>query len=69
MTLDEVLDQAAAELDVVIERAHHRFEQSLIDNHAPAEQLDLLLEWEFDHMQAWRARMLDDIRARFIAPF
>jgi hypothetical protein len=66
MTRDQALAIAAAELDVQIARAHARFEQSLITNRAPDDQLDLLLEYEADYMQAWRARTLDAIRARLL---
>ena len=64
MTIEESLAKVAAELDVVIARNRARFEQSLIDNHAPADPLGLLLEWEHDHVQAWRTRTLDEVRAK-----
>ena len=58
MTLDQALDKAAAAIDVRLEMARTQFEQSLIDNHAPEDALEDLLDWHQAQQLVWRARHL-----------
>jgi hypothetical protein len=66
MTFDEAYAHAAAELDVVREQARQRFEQSLIDNHCPPEDIDDLRAYERAHMATWRETRLAEIGARLL---
>ena len=53
--------------DARLELSRQRFEDSLIQNHAPPEHLELLLDWHEDYQQEWRARMLATTRAEIRA--
>lgn len=64
MTLDDVLAETAAELDAHIVQARQQFEQSLIDHQAPVDELEDLRAYERAYMQAWRARVLFEVRAQ-----
>lgn len=67
MTFDDALAKAAAELDRIIEQAHHRFERSLIDHHAPLDDRDDLRAYEREYMQAWRESTLAEVREKLLA--
>ena len=67
MTLDQALAKVTAEIDAHLEILRRRFEDSLIQNHAPAEDLEDLLNWNEDYQQAWRVRTLAEMRVRLAA--
>ena len=66
MTLDQLLDKAARELDDIIERDRARFEQSIIDNLSAVTDLDLLLEHHDRVSSEWRAATLAEIRRNLL---
>lgn len=59
MTIEYALHAAAAGLDVYIEEARRRFEQSLVDNRCPPEDVEDLREAQREHMASWRRHTLD----------
>src|SRR6185503_17198619 len=58
-----------ADVRVRIALALHgqRFEQSLVDNDCPADQLADLLLWSHEHFQQERARLMDEARVQIAA--
>ena len=67
MTLDQALAIIAADIDARLETFRQRFEDSLIENHAPSDDLELLLDFHLEQQQAWRARTLAQMRAEIRA--
>jgi hypothetical protein len=63
MTLDQAMAKAAAAIDVGLEQARHCFEQSLIDNQCPPEDLEAMLDWNADRLATLRTQTLDQVRA------
>jgi hypothetical protein len=66
VTTYQQIQRAAAELDMVIHGCREKFEQSLIDNAAPADMLDELRELADEHWRHWRANRLAEIRAQLL---
>jgi hypothetical protein len=66
MTFDEAYAKAAADLDVLREQARQRFEQSLIANHCPPEDVEDLRAYEREHMATWRDQRLAEIGGRLL---
>jgi hypothetical protein len=58
-----------AALDRLMADGQRAFEQSLVDNEAPVEDLADLLIWQHEEALAWRSRTLEDMRAKFVAEF
>ena len=67
MTVDQALAIIAADIDARLEIFPLRFEDSLIENHAPPDDLKLLLDFHLEQQQAWRARTLATMRAEIRA--
>ena len=66
MTVDQAVAAAAAEFDIEIDRRRRIFESSLIQNCAPPEHLELLLD-DFQHrMSTWRTESLAELRASLL---
>ena len=62
MTLDAALAIIMADIDARLEAYRQRFEDSLIVNHAPSDDLEMLLDFHLEQQQAWRAQMLARMR-------
>ena len=67
MTIDEALAEVTTEVDAHLAVLRRRFEDRLIRNHAPAQDLELLLDWHEGYQQAWRARTLAALRVEMRA--
>lgn len=67
MTIEQAIAAATTDLDAAIARIRRRFEQSLIDNDAPAEHRDVLREYQEEALATWRAQMLADFLPRVLA--
>lgn len=67
MTVDQALAIITADVDARLEIFRQRFEDSLIQNHAPPDDLDMLLDFHLEQQQAWRARTLATMRAEIRA--
>ena len=72
MTVDQALAIITADIDARLEIFRQRFEDSLIENHAPPDDLEMLLDFHLEQQQAWRARALatmrTEIRAALLDP-
>ena len=70
-TVDQALAIIAADIDARLELFPLRFEDSLIVNHAPPDDLELLLDFHLEQQQAWRAHARQNarrIRAALLDP-
>jgi hypothetical protein len=56
-----------AAVDHALALQWQRFEQSLVDNDCPADQLADLLLWSHEHFQQERARLMDEARVQIAA--
>ena len=68
MTVDQALAIVTADIDARLELYRQRFEDPLIQNHAPPDDLEMLLDFHLEQQQAWRACTLAEIRASLLDP-
>jgi hypothetical protein len=62
-----VLALTEAAIDRALAMQWRAFEQSLITNDCPADQLADVLLWSYEHFQETRARLLEEAHARIVA--
>jgi hypothetical protein len=60
---------AEASIDRGLANQWRRFEQSLVDNECPADQLADILLWSYEHLQEERARLVEEVRATLVAEY